>query len=207
MRAAIKHEEWNQKFLMEFFRDIKQGGHLFSGIMDGTFSRSEGWHFGNLGRFLERADKTDRIIDMKYYYLLPSPGYVGTPLDMMQWSALLKSASAFEMYRKSFGKLDVAGIVKFLVLDREFPRAMRYCLAQAESSLHAIVGSEKFTFETKAEKELGRLRSELDFTDVNDIFKFGLHEYLDHFQSKINDVGVAIAETFFAQTPIERVNV
>lgn len=207
MRAALKHEEWNQKFLMEFFRDIKQGGHLFSGIMDGTFSRSEGWHFGNIGRFLERADKTDRIIDMKYYYLLPSPDYVGTPLDMMQWSALLKSASAFEMYRKLFGKLDVASIIKFLVFDREFPRAMRYCLIQAEESLHAIVGSEKFTFETKAEKEMGRLRSELDFTDVNDIFKLGLHEYLDNFQLKINDVGTAIAETFFAQVPIEKSNV
>lgn len=204
IRSAIKQEGWNQKFLIEFFREIKDGGHLFSGIMDGTFSRSEGWHFGNIGRFLERADKTGRIIDMKYYYLLPSPGYMGTPLDLMQWSALLKSASAFEMYRKTFGKLDMSNIIKFLVLDREFPRAMRYCLIQAEESLRSVVGRENFSFETKAEKELGRLRSELDYTDVNDIFKSGLHEYLDNIQIKINDVGSAIAETFFAHVPNEK---
>jgi uncharacterized alpha-E superfamily protein len=198
LRSVVKEESWNQKFLIQFFRDIKYGSHVFSGIMDATFSRSEGWHFGNIGRFLERADKTDRIIDMKYFYLLPNPEYVGTPLDLMQWSALLKSASAFEMYRKAFGKLDVANIIKFLVLDREFPRAMRYCLIQSEQSLHAIIGSERFTFETQAEKEMGRLRSELDYTDVNDIFKFGLHEYLDGFQLKLNGVGAAIADTFFA---------
>lgn len=205
VRSLVKEESWSQKFLIQFFRDIKQGSHIFSGIMDATFSRSEGWHFGNVGRFLERADKTDRIIDMKYYYLLPNPDYVGTPLDLMQWSALLKSASAFEMYRKAFGKLDVANIIKFLVLDREFPRAMRYCLIQAEQSLHAIIGSERFTFETKAEKEMGKLRSELDYTDVNDIFNFGLHEYLDGFQLKLNHVGSAIADTFFADKPADKI--
>jgi uncharacterized alpha-E superfamily protein len=196
-------EDRSQKFLMQFFRDIKQGSHIFSGIMDASFSRTEGWHFGNIGRFLERADKTDRIIDMKYYYLLPNPEYVGTPLDLMQWSALLKSASAYEMYRKSFGKLDVANIIKFLVCDREFPRAMRYCLNQAEQSLHLIVGTEKFTYETAAQKVLGKLRSELDYTDVNDIFSFALHEFLDQFQTKLNDVGVAIASTFFADKDVE----
>jgi len=204
MKACVKEEDLSQKFLIQFFREIKQGGHLFSGIMDGTFSRSEGWHFGNIGRFMERADKTDRIIDMKYYYLLPNPDYVGTPLDLMQWSALLKSASAFEMYRKTFGKLDVAHIIQFLILDREFPRAMRYCLIQSENSLRAIVGSEKFTYETKAQKEMGKLRSELDYTDVNEIFKLGLHEYLDQFQSRLNDVGGAIADTFFAHSSIEQ---
>ena len=77
-------------------------------------------------------------------------------------------------------------------------------LIQAEESLRSVVGRENFSFETKAEKELGRLRSELDYTDVNDIFKSGLHEYLDNIQIKINDVGSAIAETFFAHTPNEK---
>lgn len=202
-RSVIKAGDWSQKVLMAFFRDIKQGGHLFSGIMDSTFSHAQGWHFGNLGRFIERADKTGRIIDMKYYYLLPNPDYVGTPLDLMQWSALLKSASAFEMYRKTFGKLDVTNIIKFLVLDRDFPRAVRYCLIQAEQSLHDIAGTERFTFETKAEKEMGKLRSELDYTDVNDIFEFGLHEYMDEFQLKLNNVGHAVTETFFAHDAVK----
>ncbi len=202
VHRAIKQQNWDQKFLMEFFREVKLGSHLFSGIMDATFMHNEGWHFANLGRFMERADKTDRILDMKYYYLLPAVNYVGTPLDLLQWSALLKSASAFEMYRQIYGKLDVSNIIKFLVLDREFPRAMRYCLIQSEKSLHSIVGSEMFTFETKAEKEMGRLRSELDYTEVNDIFTVGLHEYLDNFQTKLNHVGGAVAETFFTDAVV-----
>lgn len=197
VRDVVARENWNEKFMIEFFRDIRSGSHIFSGIMDSTFSRAEGWHFANVGRFLERADKTDRILDMKYYYLLPSVDYVGTPLDLLQWSSLLKSASAFEMYRKTYGKLDISNIVKFLVLDRAFPRAILYCLNQAQDSLSAIVGAEKFKFETKAEKEIGKLRSELDYTEVGDIFEVGLHEYLDQFQIKLNNVGTAVTESFF----------
>ena len=107
----------------------------------GHFHANEGWHFGNMGRFMERADKTDRILDMKYYYLLTEPLIMwGHRLDLLQWSALLKSASGFEMYRQTFGKLDVANIVRFLILDRNFPRAVRHCLIEAEQSLCAITG-------------------------------------------------------------------
>lgn len=197
VRNVIDKKSWPQQSLSEFFREVKLGSHLFSGIMDATFSRSEGWHFANCGRFIERADKTDRILDMKYYYLLPNVDYVGTPLDLLQWSSLLKSASAFEMYRKAYGKLDVGNIIRFLVLDRSFPRAMLYSLNQVEQSLHAIVRPQMVKYETKAEKEIGKLRSELDYTDLQDIFSVGLHEYLDLFQSKLNAVGSAIAETFF----------
>ena len=68
-------------------------------------SRGEAWHFAQMGRLLERADKTSRILDVKYYILLPSVADVGTPMDAIQWSALLKSASALEMYRKKHGRI------------------------------------------------------------------------------------------------------
>jgi len=200
--AIAAKQNHSEKFLMEFFRDIKQGSHLFSGITNATFSRNEGWHFGNMGRFMERADKTDRILDMKYYYLLPTVDYVGTPLDLLQWSALLKSASGFEMYRQTFGKLEVANIVRFLILDRNFPRAVRHCLIEAEQSLCAITGGQTGAFKTKAEKVMGKLRAELDYTDVKDIFEIGLHEYLDQFQTKLNNLGSAITETFFTDAVV-----
>src|SRR5262245_24212725 len=84
---------------------VKLHGHLIQGITDTTISHGESWHFARLGRLLERADKTSRILDVKYYILLPEPQDVGTPLDIVQWSALLKSASALEVYRKKQGRI------------------------------------------------------------------------------------------------------
>ncbi|MBI2119957.1 MAG: alpha-E domain-containing protein [Elusimicrobia bacterium] len=204
VRHLVKDKNLNQHSLMQFCWDVRLGSQLFSGIMDATFSHTESYHFGNMGRFIERAEKTDRILDMKYYYLLPNVDYVGTPLDLLQWSALLKSASAFEMYRQRFGKLDILNIIRFLVLDRDFPRAMRYALMQSEQSMRAIVKSEMFSFKTIAEKEIGKLRSELDYMEVNEILKFGLHEYLDQFQTKLNRLDAAISETFFTHTAVEQ---
>jgi uncharacterized alpha-E superfamily protein len=87
--------------LPKFLGYVKMASHRFAGVMDATMSHNEGWHFGQLGRLLERADKTARILDVKYFLLLPSAEWVGTPLDRIQWIALLKSASGYEMYRKS----------------------------------------------------------------------------------------------------------
>ena len=75
-----------------------RAGHMFQGITDATMSHGEGWHFARLGRLLERADKTSRILDVKYFMLLPTVAEVGTPFDIIQWSALLKSASAFSFW-------------------------------------------------------------------------------------------------------------
>lgn len=182
----------------DFFAEIKQHSHLFTGIAYSTMSHGEAWHFGRLGRYLERADKTSRILDVKYFLLLPSVSDVGTPLDDLQWSALLKSASALEMYRKRFGLITPSQVAEFLILDREFPRAIHYCLSRAEESLHAISGSPLNTFANPAEQQLGRIRSELDYTSVPDIILRGLHEYLDDLQVRLNLADDLIRETFFS---------
>jgi len=185
-----------------FFTEVKMASHLFVGITDVTMSHNEGWHFGRLGCLLDRADKTSRLLDVKYYLLLPQVTDVGTSVDDIQWSAVLKSASAFEMYRKRFGRMRPDRVADFLMLDREFPRAMHYCLVQAEESLHAISGSPIGTFQNLAEQRLGRLRSELDYAQVDEIIASGLHEFLDAFQAKLNNVGMAIFETFVALRPV-----
>jgi len=185
-----------------FFTEVKMASHLFVGITDVTMSHNAGWHFGRLGHLLERADKTSRILDVKYYLLLPQVTDVGTSVDDIQWSAVLKSASAFEMYRKRFGRMRPDQVADFLMLDREFPRAMHYCLVQAEESLHAISGSPMGAFQNLAEQRLGRLRSELDYAQIDEIIASGLHEFLDAFQGKLNDVDTAIFETFVALRPV-----
>ncbi len=181
-----------------FFTQIKRSCHLFAGVMDATMSHNEAWHFGLVGRFMERADKTSRIIDVKYFILLPDVTYVGSAYDDIQWSALLRSASAFEMYRKRYGRIEPLQVAEFLVLDQDFPRAIRYCLGRAEESLHAISGSPMRGFRNVAEQRLGRLRSDLDFAQIEEIVNHGLHEFLDGFQAELNTVGAAVFETFFS---------
>lgn len=187
----------------DFYQRIKYAGYLLVGITDSTMSHGEGYHFARLGRLLERADKTSRIVDVKYFILLPEPQDVGTPVDVVQWSALLKSAGALEMYRKSHGKIDPVRVADFLMLDREFPRSMHFCLIKAEESLHALTGTVGGTFRNRAEQHLGRLRAELDYTHVNDIVRQGLHEFIDDFQAKLNLVGETVLETFFVAESAE----
>jgi len=185
-----------------FYEQVKQASHLFSGITDATMARSEAWHFSRLGRMVERADKTSRILDVKYFLLLRSAQDVGTAFDDIQWVAVLRSASAFEMYRKRHGRISPRGVVEFLMLDREFPRATQFCLLAARDSLHAISGTPLGTFRHAPEKLLGQLCSDLAFAAVDEVMQHGLHEYLDELQTKLNQVGQGIVETFFAfKTP------
>jgi len=188
--------------LPEFFRRVRMACHLFQGITDSTMSHNEAWHFLRLGRNLERADKTTRILDVKYFILLPSVDDIGTPLDDIQWSAVLKSVSGFEMYRKRHGRIDPQRIVEFLVMDSEFPRAVHYCVARADDSLRAITGTPGGTFSCPSEQRLGLLRSELDYAQIESVLSTGLHEFLDGLQLKMNRIDECILEDFFAQRPL-----
>ncbi len=180
------------------YDEVKQASQLFTGVTDATMTHSEAWHFSRLGRMLERADKTSRILDVKYFLLLGALEEVGTAFDSMQWVAVLRSASAFEMYRKRHGRVTPRGVVEFLKLEREFPRAIHFCLSAARDSLHAISGTPVGTFRHPPERLLGQLCSDLSFAAVEEVMQRGLHEYLDLLQTKLNQVGQGIIETFFA---------
>jgi uncharacterized alpha-E superfamily protein len=187
--------------LPEFCRQVRMACHLFQGISHSTMSHNEAWHFIRLGTSLERADKTTRILDVKYFILLPSVSDVGTPYDDIQWGAVLKSVSGFEMYRKCFGRITPDRVVAFLLLDGEFPRALRYCIGLADNSLHAITGTRLGNFSCSAEQRLGLVRSELDYAQVEPILQSGLHEFFDALQLKMNTIDECIRGDFFAQRP------
>ena len=193
-----------QESLPELLRSIRLACHMFQGITDATMSHNEAWHFLHLGRMLERADKTSRILDVKYFILLPSPQGVGTPYDDLHWSAVLKSVSGFEMYRKKCGRISPRHIVDFLVLDREFPRAIHHCIGDAQDSLHAISGTSMGSFRYPSERLMGHLSAELDFTSVDQILNNGLHEYLDGLQMKMNGIGESLLTDFFAWRPVDQ---
>ena len=193
--------EWHP----EFFRQLRMSSHLFQGITDATMTHNEAWHFVRLGRKMERADKTSRILDVKYFMLLPSLSDVGTPYDDIHWSAVLKSVSGLEMYRKRYGRLEPRDIVEFLVMDRDFPRSIHYCVTRADASLRAITGTLPGTFHYASERLMGLLRADLDFTPVDQIIRGGLHGYLDALQGKINEVDNAVLDDFVDWHPQPRI--
>ncbi|MGD2063839.1 MAG: alpha-E domain-containing protein [Nitrospirota bacterium] len=186
----------------DFYTAVKMASHLFDGITEATMSHGEAWHFLQVGELLERADKTSRILDVKYFILLPDAKAVGTTIDNIQWAALLKSASALEMYRKHSKQISPSKVADFLVLNRDFPRSVHSCLGRAAHSLHAVTGSPLDAFSNKAEKTLGRLLAELNYTQIDEIIAAGLHEFLDGLQTRLNWIDDAIFETFFARRPV-----
>ncbi|MFO0618218.1 MAG: alpha-E domain-containing protein [Polyangiaceae bacterium] len=213
VREIVSSEMWeqiNKAYLMvhdvsenasrheaphEFFAAIKLAAHTFVGTTYLTMTHNEAWHFGRLGRLLERADNTSRLVDAKYYFLLPTVADVGTTYDELHWVALLRSASAFEMYRKRHGRIVPDLVVDFLLREPQFPRSVRYAVIKAARSLGAIVrdGME----DTEAVRLLGKLRADLEFDSTPEIIGKGLHEYADQLQIKLIRIGQSIQDTFF----------
>lgn len=186
----------------DFFTAIKLASQLYMGITDATFSYGDGWHFGRLGRLLERAEMTSRLLDVKSVILRPAATDDGIPGNDIQWSAVLRSVSALEMYRKRHGRITPDQVADFLLLDREFPRAIHACLIKAEESLHALSGAPLGTFQNAAEQRLGLLRSDLDHVQIQNIMTGGLHAFLNALQAQINHLDAAIFDTFFAVPPV-----
>jgi uncharacterized alpha-E superfamily protein len=197
-RTNPRHE-----MLPELLKDIRFACHMFQGVTDATMSHNEAWHFLRVGRLMERADKTSRILDVKYFILLPSTTGVGTPYDDLHWAAVLKSVSGFEFYRKRYGRLSPPDIVEFLLGDREFPRAIRRCINGARSSLHAITGTPLTSPAYTSEQLMEVLHAELDAVNVEQVIHNGLHEYLDGLQTKMNAVGDGLLQDFFVWKALE----
>jgi uncharacterized alpha-E superfamily protein len=181
----------------EILRGIRLACHMFQGITDATMSHDEAWHFLRMGRMMERADKTSRILDVKYFILLPSPANVGTPYDDLHWAAVLKSVSGFEIYRKQRGRISPLAIVEFLVTDAEFPRAIRHCVDVTGESLHVITGTPAGEVQQKSERLMEELRAELGGARMDTVIRSGLHEYLDRLQTKLNSIGDCLTQDFF----------
>lgn len=182
----------------EFCDAVKLASHAVVGHTYVTMSHGEAWHFARIGRLLERADKTSRILDVQYYHLLPSINDVGSALDLVRWNALLRSTSALTMYRRSHGRIVPDKVADFLILDRDFPRSMRFCVMRAQDSISEITGSRPGTFTCRTEQLAGRLRSEMDYTAIEDVIREGLHEYIDRFQLLLNGIGEALQADFLS---------
>jgi uncharacterized alpha-E superfamily protein len=181
----------------DWFDQIVTGCQLIGGITDSTLSHNEGWHFCRLGRMIERADNTSRMLDVRYLFSLPPVAVAARPYDDILWAALLRSISALEMYRKKHRKIVPQRLVDFLILDTEFPRSIHHCVVEAEEAVRAIFETPSRTFHNRAEQVLGRIRAHLDYTAVDEILRTGVHEFIDSLQMELNQANQAVFETFF----------
>jgi uncharacterized alpha-E superfamily protein len=163
----------------EFYQAVECGSHLFQGVCDATLNHDEGWQFIQVGKFLERADKTLRILDIQYHLLqeLTNPGDL--PLTNLQWAGVLRSCRAYEAYQKLYvGRIEPDKVVQFLLLEPTFPRSVRFSLEEAARSLGVIGGFVPDRDVSQAGRVLGRALSELRYCELAPILKNNLHHFL-----------------------------
>lgn len=177
-----------------FFEWVKERSHLFRGVTHGTILRDNTFYFVRLGTFLERADSTARILDVKYHILLPSLKDVGGAVDYYQWGALLRSVSAFESYRKVYRDvITPLRVAEMLILREDMPRSLHACLDEILAILAGINGGSG----VEARRRTGELHARLHFARIADIFEFGLHEYLTDFLKRLTVLTEEIHGSFF----------
>ena len=191
---AQRYAESPESDPYQFCKAVIDSCYHVVGLFYSTMNRGEAWHFGRVGMLLERADKTSRILDVKYFVLLPDPTWVGSPYDNTQWAALLKAVSGLEMYRKTYRRITPSDVANFLIFHTTFPRSIHHCVHYAADSLRALSGSPV---------SLEGLRTDLEEGNVESVLSGGLHEYLDSLQGRMNRVDQEIFHRFFSlPTPV-----
>ena len=177
----------------EFFDKIRHGSQSFQGITNETMAHGEAYEFIQLGKHLERAEKTVRTIDVKY----ASVNHLQEgPETSLQLIAMLRSCSAFEAFRKTpLSQLNAARVAEFLLFSKQFPRAVAYCLQRALRSISLM--SDDVKHPTGPHRALGRICSELDYLDISEVLGSNMHPYLDRLLTKMNEAGNEITRTYF----------
>lgn len=174
---------------------IRRESTIARGATYGSMLRNETYSFARAGTFLERADNTARILDIKYYLLLPSLSYVGTALDSGQWDNVLRSLSGERAYRwLNAGRMDARSIADFLILDDRFPRSLAFCLIEMRDNLTKL--ARLHGGEGVAHEAMRAADRELAGKTVEDIFDQGLHQFLVQFIAANQAVANAIAEQY-----------
>jgi uncharacterized alpha-E superfamily protein len=184
-----------ERDLPETLALIRQQSALVRAALHGTMLRNDVYDFARIGTFLERADNTARILDVKYYVLLPSVMFVGSSLDNVQWETILRSVSAQRAYRwLNAGDINPRGIAEFLIQDRRLPRSLAFCYTKIVDNLGYLADDygERLPCHDTAEGLLKRLRS----NSVEAIFDKGLHEFLEDFIRDNNRLGIQIEQDY-----------
>lgn len=193
--AQLRPRDISGARLQELLGWIKQVSYRYRGALLSTFLRDDGYVFSQLGNFVERADNTARILDMKYYVLLPRASLVGSDMDITQWTMILRAASAHRSYRHVYhDRYKAWNIADYLILRPEMPRSLMFCVDWINRSLEML--AEIYGTETEGHKAAAGVTAMLEGNSVDRIFDEGLHEFLTEFIAKNNRMTEALSESY-----------
>ena len=176
----------------DFYKEIREYSNLFQGVTESTYPHQVGYEFIMAGKFIERADKTGRILRAK----LLMDDFWGkrdesNPLDTAQWVSVLRACSAEEIYQQTFSQ-DVSAleVIEFLILSREFPRSILFCMNKLQQHIHAVSDCPITHYSNEAERQSGKLISTLNYCDVNEIAETGIFDFLLGIQSSLEKITI-----------------
>ena len=196
VKRMIKSGDF-EKDPSQFFEWVKFRSHLSRGVTVGTMLMDESLHFMRLGTFLERADNTARLVDVKFHAVqsdfFGAASEKDQEYDFYHWSAILRSVSAFEIYRKVYRDvIKPERVAELLILKSDMPRSLHASLNEVVGNL-ALVASNS---ESETLRRAGKLRAELQYGRIDEILATGLHAYLTQFLDRVNDLGLHISREF-----------
>ena len=183
---------------VQFSATLKEYILLFDGMTESTFLQRVGYEFIKAGKFLERAEKTGRLIDIKHFIQLPEGIERSGVADIKQWSAILNAASAFDAYHQVYVS-DVSRIqaIELLLFNSQFPRSMRFSLSRLQQAIHAISGCPLSHYSNEAERRCGRLVSDFSYQKLDDIeSNGGLHHFLTNVQRELSAIAIELNRSY-----------
>ncbi|HVT90138.1 MAG TPA: alpha-E domain-containing protein [Tepidisphaeraceae bacterium] len=182
----------------QLYRQIINGSMLFQGLTDQTLIHGQRWHFTQLGKYFERISVTCRILQAKYELLHGADVSADTPLSNLHWTTLLSSCGSIEAFRRTYsGETDPLHVAQFLVLEKDFPRCIRYCAHQAYEAITAIRGIVRPHSVDPTERILGRLDSQLEYAQPSELLEHGLPNYVGQIMENIAQAGISVLRSFF----------
>jgi uncharacterized alpha-E superfamily protein len=182
----------------DFYRQVMVASMLFQGLADQTLPHDQGWQFTQLGKLLERVDVTCRIIETKFSILRSADNLMAGAMRNIQWMAVLRSCCSIEAYRRQHvGDMDPLRVASFLILERTFPRSIRYCVEKAHDAISAIRAEVNPLAIDPAERVLGRLNTQLEYAEISEILADGLPAYLTRIQTNVAEAGFAVQKSYF----------
>lgn len=192
--AKARFEESSE----EIFRAVMTGSLLFQGLTDQILPHDQRWLFMQLGKLFERIDVTCRVIETKFNILRSAENKLEPAIRNIHWMAVLRSCSSIEAYQRSFvADMDPMRVAGFLILQRSFPRSIRFCVEKADEAIAEIRAGIGSTMANAAERILGRLRAQLQYAEPGEFLGKGLPMYLRYLQSEIADASIAVQRAYF----------